>query len=67
MVQKRNKLHRDTMDELTAAYPRFLKTTIPLSVDVEKMGLRRMPLLAYSRACDAAQAYRELCSEIISL
>jgi len=67
MVQKRNKLHQNTMAELAAAYPQFLKTAIPLSVDVEKMGLRRMPLLAYSKASDAAQAYRTLCGEILSL
>ncbi|RNC69010.1 MAG: ParA family protein [Desulfuromonadales bacterium] len=67
MVQKRNNMHRDTISELSASFPQFLKTTIPFSADVEKMGLRRMPLLAYSRACDAAQAYRALCNEIIAL
>jgi chromosome partitioning protein len=67
MVQKRNNLHREIISELSASYPQFLKTTIPFSADVEKMGLRQMPLLAYSRACDAAQAYRALCDEIISL
>lgn len=67
MVQKRNKMHRETMAELSASYPHFLKTTIPLSVDVEKMGLHRMPLLAYARTGDAALAYRMLCDEIRSL
>jgi len=67
MVQKRNKMHREIMAELPSLHPSFLKTAIPFSADVEKMGLHRMPLLAYSRACAAAKAYRALCDEILSL
>jgi len=67
MVQKRNRMHREIMDDLPASYPGFLKTAIPFSADVEKMGLHRMPLLAYSRASAAATAYRALCDEIFPL
>jgi chromosome partitioning protein len=67
MVQKKSKMHREIMAELPATYPSFLKTAIPFSADVEKMGVHRKPLLAYSRACEAAQAYRALCNEILSL
>ena len=67
MVQKRNKMHREIMNDLPEAHPGFLKTSIPFSVDVEKMGKQRMPLLAYSHTCEAAVAYRALCDEIISL
>jgi chromosome partitioning protein len=66
MAQKRNKMHREIMIDLPETYPGFLKTVIPFSVDVEKMGVHRMPLLAYSHACEAAQAYRALCAEILS-
>lgn len=66
MVQKRNKMHRETMIDLPKAYPAFLKTVIPFSVDVEKMGVHRMPLLAYSHACEAAKAYRALYDEILT-
>lgn len=66
MVQKRNRMHREIMEQLPQTYPAFLKTVIPFSVDVEKMGLRRMPLLAYSTTCEAALAYRALCNEILS-
>ena len=65
MVQRRSKMHQEIMDELPASYPGFLKTMIPFSADVEKMGVRRMPLLAYSQACEAAKAYRALCDEIL--
>jgi chromosome partitioning protein len=67
MVQKRSKMHREIMADLPATHPGFLKTAIPFSADVEKMGIRRMPLLAYSRTSDAALAYLALCDEIISL
>ena len=66
MVQKRNKMHREIMNELPTAYPCFLNTLIPFSADVEKMGVHRMPLLAYTPACEAARAYRALCNEILS-
>jgi chromosome partitioning protein len=67
MVQKRNKMHREIMAELPAHHSGFLETVIPFSVDVEKMGLHRMPLLAYAQTCAAAQAYRALCDEILAL
>lgn len=67
MAQKRNRMHRDIMAELPLVYPGFLQTMIPLSADVEKMGLRRMPLLAYAASGEAAQAYRALCTEILTL
>lgn len=67
MVQKRNKMHREIMTDLPLSHPGFLKTAIPFSADVEKMGVHRKPLLAYSRACDAALAYRALCNEILAL
>lgn len=66
MAQKRSKMHREIMNDLPALHPGFLKTTIPFSADVEKMGLHRMPLLAYSKKSDAALAYRALCNEILS-
>ena len=66
MVQKRSKMHREIMAELPDLHPGFLKTAIPLSADVEKMGIHRMPLLAYSHACEAARCYRELCEEILA-
>lgn len=67
MVQKRNRMHRELMVDLPANYPGFLRGAIPFSADVEKMGVRRMPLLAYAPACPAALAYRALCDEILSL
>lgn len=65
MVQKRNKMHREIMHDLPALHPGFLNSAIPFSVDVERMGVRREPLLAYSSVSEAARAYRALCNEIL--
>ena len=67
MVQKRNRIHRDTMEAMTEGHPEFLKTVIPFTVEIEKMGLYRRPVLTYARPQSAAHAYRELCAEIIHL
>jgi len=65
MVQKRNRLHRDTMTELRDHYPAMLDTTIPFSVDIERMGIHRQPALAYVPPRSRANAYRQLCEEIM--
>ncbi len=66
MVQKRSKMHREIMTHLPDSHPGFMKSVIPFSADVEKMGLHRKPLLSYSAHSEAAQAYRALCNEILS-
>ena len=64
MVQSRNRMHRDIMESLPNSFPGFLKSTIPFSSDVEKMGAQRKPLLAYAHSGAAAAAYRALCEEV---
>ncbi len=67
MVQKRNRIHRDTMEAMTKGHPEFLETVIPFAAEIEKMGLHRRPVLTYATPRSPAQAYRELCAEIIHL
>lgn len=67
MVDRRKNMHKDIMREAIAAYPGLLKTTIPYASDIERMGLERMPLAAYSGRSRSAGAYRELWQEILSL
>lgn len=66
MAQRRNKLHREILEALPLAHPSFLKTVIPYSADIEKMGLRRMPVLAYAPARASTKAYLALCGEILN-
>ncbi len=65
MVESRKRLHRDTMCDLRAQYPAFLRTIIPYSTDVERMGLSRSPLLATRPSTPAAKAFAQLASEIL--
>jgi chromosome partitioning protein len=64
MAQKRSRIHQETIAHLPERYPTFLRTVIPFTVEIEKMGLRRMPVLAYGPKLPVAQAYSALCKEI---
>ncbi len=64
MVDRRKRLHRELMEELPERHPGFLRTCIPYASEVERMGVHRMPLLAYAPSSPAADAYRALWVEI---
>jgi chromosome partitioning protein len=64
MAQTINRIHQETIAHLPEKYPMFLKTVIPFTVEIEKMGLHRMPVLAYAGTLPVAQAYLALCEEI---
>lgn len=65
MVQSVKKLHGETMQAMNAAHKkRFLKTQIPFSSDVERMGVQRAPVVASSPNCGASKAYLALAAEI---
>lgn len=65
MVQGVKKLHGETMDTMRAAYrKRLLKTEIPFSSDVERMGVQRAPVMASAPSCSASKAYSALAGEI---
>ncbi len=65
MVQSHKRLHRDLITELRSQFPNFLQTEIPFSVDVENMGIERMPLLASHPDRPSALAYHALGDEIV--
>ena len=64
MVDRRRRLHRETVDELLARDPRLLRTEIPYSSTVEQMGLHRAPLGSYAPHSPVAQAYERLWTEV---
>ena len=64
MVEKRKKMHQEIMADLWRSDPSFLKTYIPYSADVEKMGISREPMAAKNRNSRAARAYADLWLEI---
>ncbi|HAR67402.1 MAG TPA: cobyrinic acid a,c-diamide synthase [Lentisphaeria bacterium] len=62
MVERRKSMHKAVMAE--AAGKRFLKTTVPYSAVVEKMGLTREPVAVFSPRSKAAVAFGSLWEEI---
>ncbi|MEQ1544877.1 AAA family ATPase [Methyloglobulus sp.] len=66
MVDGRKKLHKDIMQQVLADYPAMLHAAIPYASDIERMGLERKPLAAYSGKSRSAGAYHELWREILA-
>jgi chromosome partitioning protein len=48
------------MTALRKQYKRLLKSYIPFSTDIEKMGVHRAPLLTFAAKEEAAEAYRKI-------
>jgi len=66
MVDRRKKLHRETVADPPPGLPGFLRTTIPFASAVEKMGGYRAPLPHYEPSSPAARAYEYLWREVQS-
>jgi len=66
MVQTTKTMHRELLAELPGKFPAFLQTSIPFTVEVEKMGLFRQPLEVHAPNERAAKAYHDLSEEILS-
>ena len=63
MVEKRKKMHLDLMQTLSKK-KQVLRTTVPFSADIERMGLYRQPIAAALPHSPAAAAYENLWQEI---
>jgi len=66
MVDLRKKMHREIIATLPQTQPELLKTVIPYASDIERMGLERKPVGAFSRG-RSKKAYQDLWQEIIAL
>lgn len=65
MVQGQKTLHSETMKRMRKSYKtRFMKTVIPFSTDIEKMGQHRAPVLTFARSRAAGKAYAALWDEL---
>lgn len=64
MVDRRKRLHRETVDATVAKDPEFLSVTIPYASEVERMGIHRAPVAVTAPWSRAAVAYDELWREI---
>jgi chromosome partitioning protein len=67
MAQSNNKLHHQTIKEMEKRFPCFLKSIIGFSTEIERMGIHREPVLAYTSKKSPAQSYRGLFNEIVKI
>lgn len=64
MVDRRRRLHRETIDQVREAFPTLMATEVPYGTEYERLTLRRAPVEAYAPASAAAETYRALWQEI---
>jgi cellulose biosynthesis protein BcsQ len=64
MVERRKKVHRETMIAFSAREPSLCPTVIPLLADIERMGLTRRPVAIFKPLSAAGQAYRSLWEDL---
>jgi len=65
MADPRNKLHSAVMQAMPKKRKGVLRSVIPLSVEVEHMGVARAPVFSFAPKCVAAGAYKQLWKEVI--
>jgi cellulose biosynthesis protein BcsQ len=64
MVDRRKNMHKEFMAEVRSTFPRVFQTVIPYLSIVERMGVERQPVPAFSPKSNAAAAYQSLWAEI---
>jgi cellulose biosynthesis protein BcsQ len=64
MVDRRKKLHQDTIKELLADRSVVTEAAIPSLAMIERMSVERTPVTAFAPRSQAARAYRALWSEL---
>jgi len=63
MVDRRKRMHLDILEQLPKDFD-VLETRIPYASDVERMGLKRAPVMDFAPSSMAARAYETLWSEV---
>jgi cellulose biosynthesis protein BcsQ len=64
MVDLHKKMHRELMAEVSRKFNGVLESPIPFLAQIEKMGIYREPVAAYSPDSPAAQSYQHLWRDI---
>jgi chromosome partitioning protein len=64
MVDRRKSLHHEVIASTRRLFPELLSTEVPYSSEIERMSLRRAPLVAYAPRSPFAQIYSALWAEI---
>ncbi len=65
MADQRKKMHKEIIASFSKQHPDLLDIIIPYASDIEKMGIKRMPLGAYTQKGRSIEAYRALWEAIL--
>jgi len=65
MVDRRKRLHRELTRDLCLAHPDILRSGVPSSAAVERMGAHQAPVASFDRRSPAVAAYAELWDEVL--
>jgi chromosome partitioning protein len=66
MVDRRKRLHRELIEDLSMAHPDILRSAVPSSASVERMGAYQSPVAAFDRRSTAVTAYAGLWDEVLA-
>lgn len=64
MVQLSKKLHKESMLTLRKKYKNLLKSYIPFSTEIERMGVYRAPVITYANKKNMGNVYAEMWKDI---
>jgi cellulose biosynthesis protein BcsQ len=64
MVDRHKKMHRELMAKAPETLTNVLDSAIPYLAEVERMGLRREPVVRYSPGSTASKSYRDLWDKV---
>ncbi len=67
MVDRRKKLHREIIEELSVKREGIASTAIPSAALIENMSAQRLPVTAAAPSSTAAKAYKSLWAEVRAL
>lgn len=65
MVDPSRHLHRELIDDIRSDRRKMLATEIPVSADIERMGIHRAPLGSFAQSGSETAAYEKLWAEVL--
>ncbi|HKN38696.1 MAG TPA: ParA family protein, partial [Acidimicrobiia bacterium] len=66
MFDRRKRLHRELIEDLSLAHPDILRAGVPSAAAVERMGAHQAPVAAFDRRSPAVAAYAGLWDEVLA-
>ena len=66
MFDRRKRLHRELIEDLSLAHPDILRAGVPSAAAVERMGAHQAPVAAFDRRSPAVAAYEGLWDEVLA-